>query len=138
MPTPDHTRKERWGELHTLAERNGANILTDAGRAPLQEVMRAAAADPISVSASTATVQASWHGRMVRLAQGCTVTIPADLPLYFSCGWQQQGTGPIEFVEGDGATIQSLGDAVESAGQYAIGGLAVLEVGKATLYGALA
>ena len=94
--------------------------------------------DAIDVEGSSATILPAWHGRFVRFADGCVVTIPPGLPERFSCGWSQDGAEPITFVAGSGVTLQSHGDALESAGQYALGGLGMMEQDIVRLYGALA
>lgn len=116
---------------------NGGARNADVSYSP-NELARLMKADPDYVVETTATIEPSWHGKIKRFAQGCTVTIPAGLPLHFSCGWRQEGEDPVEFVAGEGVTIQSMGDAVESAGQFAIGGLVFFEQDVASLYGALA
>lgn len=138
MPLPNKTIKDRWPGLDSAAERNTARLLTEAGAAPIVEVMRAAMVDAITIETSAATVDETWHGRLVLFTQGCTITIPT-LPVGFSCGWSQESADPITFEAGDGVTIESLQNCVESAGQFGIGGLAAISDGSvARLYGALA
>ena len=136
MPIHDSIQSERWDELDT-AERLNVKVKTDAGEASLQEFGRAFGVDAFRVEGNTATVTVSWHGRLARFASACTVIIPSDLPSTFSCGWSQEGPEPITFEAADGAIIQSLGDVAESAGQYAMGGLAAMGGNAFRLFGAL-
>jgi hypothetical protein len=136
LPIPDNTQNERWAQLDT-AERFDARVKTDAGEASVQEFGRAFGVDAFTVEGSTATILATWHGRLIRFAAACTVTVPVDLPSTFSCGWSQESAGAITFEAADGVTIQSLGDSVESGGQYAIGGIAAMGGEVFRLFGPL-
>lgn len=113
-------------------------VLTE-GRGPISFSKLAAAQGTslFTISSSTITATADWQGQMVRFTGACTVTIPSTLPADFSCGWSQDGADPVTFVAGTGVTIQSLDGNLESAGQFAIGGIAGISASTFRLYGQL-
>lgn len=92
----------------------------------ISRLFRKSRVDLLEIAGSTLTIAARHHGRLLAFAQSCTVTIPAGLPDGFSCGWSQDGVGSLAFVA-DGVSLQSLYDLRESAGQYAIGGIVMMD-----------
>lgn len=89
------------------------------------------------ISAAAIVASKDWQGFWIEFQNGCTVTIPQDLPPDFSCGWSQEGASPVIFVAGAGATLQSQDSALTSAGQYAMGAIAGRGSGVFRLYGSL-
>lgn len=89
------------------------------------------------ITAPAIVAAKDWQGLWIEFSTGCTVTIPSDLPDDFSCGWSQEGSSPVIFAAGAGATIQSLGGALSSGGQYAMGAIAGRGAGVFRLYGSL-
>jgi hypothetical protein len=70
-----------------------------------------------------------------------TVTLPADADAAYALGggteFHQEGTGQIAFVAGSGATLQSYGGLVQTAGQYAVAGIRKTSANTFKLAGAL-
>lgn len=116
-----------------MAER----VMTIRGLRPLEVLARELGPDPTGISSGTITATADWQGKLIRFSAACTVTIPSDLPEGFSCGWSQDGTGVVTFVAGSGETLQSLGNALKSAGQYAVGGITGMGPATHRVYGQL-
>lgn len=113
-------------------------VLTE-GRGPISfsQLSEAQGTSLFTITASAITATPDWQGKMVRFTGACTVTLPSTLPADFSCGWSQDGANAVTFVAGAGATIQSLGGNLSSAGQYSMGGIAGISAGTFRLYGQL-
>ncbi|TCU34145.1 hypothetical protein [Rhizobium azibense] len=113
-------------------------VLTeDRGAVELSSLTAAQGTKLFTIGASSITATRDWQGQLVRFTGECSVTIPADLPDDFSCGWSQDGADPVTFVAGAGATVQSVDGNLVSGGQYAIGGIAGMGAGVVRLYGQL-
>lgn len=79
------------------------------------------------ITDATYTVQASDAGKLLRFINGCTITLPDNLPAGFQCMWVQLGADPLVFT---GSTIRNVTPgATVSAGQYAEGYVRVDEPG---------
>lgn len=69
---------------------------------------------------TTYTLLASDNGRVIKCtnASAITVTVPAGLPVGFSCQVIQGGAGTVTF-SASGTTVNSFGSLLTTAGQYA-------------------
>lgn len=101
------------------------------------ELCRGLGTDTVYHPETSLTLTAKHQGRMIILTSACIVTVPSDLPAGFSCGWAQGGTGAVSFQAGNGVNLRSLDGRLQSAGQYALGGLGRVADGDVWLYGAL-
>lgn len=80
-------------------------------------------ADPAIVTDSGATItlsDATHNGRVLLCthADAVAVTIPAGLAAGFSCMVIQSGAGPLSFVQGSSATVNSYLGLLSIAGQH--------------------
>lgn len=112
-------------------------VLTPNGPRDISWLISQQGAKRRTITATAITATKDWQGMWIEFPNGCTVTIPADLPADFSCGWSQEGASPVVFVAGSGATIQSQDAALTSGGQYAMGAIAARGAGVFRLYGSL-
>ncbi|ATN34113.1 hypothetical protein ACO34A_09875 [Rhizobium sp. ACO-34A] len=115
--------------VDTAAERDDA--VTAA------ELYRSVGTDPVYHPETSLTLTPKHQGRLLVFTSACTITVPADLPRDFSCGWAQAGTGVLTFQAGPGVNLRSFGGALTSSGQYSLGGVAGMPDGDLWLYGAL-
>lgn len=112
-------------------------VATSAGPRDLSELLSQEGSKRRIVSASSIKATKDWQGLWIEFPNGCAVTIPADLPADFSCGWSQEGTDPVVFSAADGVTIQAKGGALKSNGQYSMGAIAGRGASTFRLYGDL-
>jgi hypothetical protein len=94
----------------------------------------------IADNAATAiTLADTDNNRVVRCtaSSAVTVTVPSTLAAGFSCMIIQAGTGRVTFVAGSGATINSFGNLVATAGQHAPASLMRVASGVYNLSGNL-
>jgi len=117
---------------------SATKLLIPGASMDLDEVSRIVAVKTITINAAAIVVPSDWQGLMVRFAQACAVTVPSGLPNDFWCGWSQDSVGAVTFVQGAGATLQSLGGLLVSGGQYAMGGLMAWGANTVRLYGQMA
>lgn len=59
---------------------------------------------PVTITASTYTLQASDSGKTLRCTAACVVTLPASLPSTFVAVLRRAGSGALSWVAGSGAT----------------------------------
>jgi hypothetical protein len=94
----------------------------------------------IADNAATAiTLADSDNNRVVRCtaSSAVTITVPSTLEAGFSCMVIQAGTGRVTFVAGSGATINSFGNLLATAGQHAPASLMRVASGVYNLSGNL-
>jgi hypothetical protein len=72
-------------------------------------------------SSNTITLTTLNNNRIIRCtaSSAVTITVPSSLPAGFSCMVIQGGTGQITFQAGAGATLNSFGSLLRTAGQHA-------------------
>lgn len=95
------------------------------------------------VDTTTYTLVPDDDGTLIKFTNvaGCTVTVPADLPVEFSASVSQWAAGAVIFSAGAGVTIRTPASATPPATvseQYAIAGIAIVAVAEALAYGSLA
>jgi hypothetical protein len=94
----------------------------------------------IADNAATAiTLADTDNNRVVRCtaSSAVTITVPSTLAAGFSCMVIQAGTGRVTFVAGSGATINSFGNLLATAGQHAPASLMRVASGVYNLSGNL-
>jgi hypothetical protein len=94
----------------------------------------------IADNANTAiTLSDADNNRVVRCtaSSAVTVTVPSTLAAGFSCMVIQAGTGQVTFVAGSGATLNSFGNLLKTAGQHAPASLMRVGAGVYNLSGNL-
>lgn len=116
---------------------DATKVITPDGTASFSDLYSAQGTKRFVISGSAITATKDWQGSLVQFTGECTVTIPANLPSDFSCGWSQDGEDPVTFAAGAGATVQSVDGNLVSGGQYALGGIAGMGAGIYRLYGQL-
>lgn len=91
---------------------------------------------------TTYTISSTDTGKVLIFTNGSavTVTIPQTLVVGFNCRWEQRGAGKVSFngTAVTAATLNNRQSHVASAGQYAVGGIAIYTAGTpavATLFG---
>jgi hypothetical protein len=90
-------------------------------------------------SATAITLADTDNNRVIRCtaSSAVTLTVPSTLAAGFSCMIIQAGTGRVTFVAGSGATINSFGNLVATAGQHAPASLMRVASGVYNLSGNL-
>ena len=90
-------------------------------------------------SATAITLADTDNNRVVRCtaSSAVTITVPSTLAAGFSCMIIQAGTGRVTFVAGSGATINSFGNLLATAGQHAPASLMRVASGVYNLSGNL-
>jgi hypothetical protein len=90
-------------------------------------------------SATAITLADTDNNRVIRCtaSSAVTITVPSTLAAGFSCMVIQAGTGRVTFVAGSGATINSFGNLLATAGQHAPASLMRLASGVYNLSGNL-
>lgn len=101
---------------------------------PVADLARKLGSEPVFHPEATLTLTGKHQGKLVVLTSACTITVPSDLDINFSCGWAQYGTGVVTFT---GSSIVSKNSANKSDGQYSLGGIAAMPDGNVWLYGEL-
>ncbi|WP_296435590.1 MULTISPECIES: hypothetical protein [unclassified Rhizobium] len=101
------------------------------------EFARSTVADPEWIPAATLTLTRKHQGRALIFSGPCVVTVPSGLPEGFSCGLMQAGAGVVTLAPGAGVTLNSMGGALTTAGQWAIVGLSALAPEMYIAYGSL-
>jgi hypothetical protein len=94
----------------------------------------------IADNAATAiTLADSDNNRVIRCtaSSAVTLTVPSTLAAGFSCMIIQAGTGRVTFQAGSGATINSFGNLIATAGQHAPASLMRVASGVYNLSGNL-
>ena len=76
----------------------------------------------VTESGTTRTLANSDNGKVIYATSGSavTITVPSTLPVGFSCTVIQGGAGAVTFSAGAGATANSYGSFLTTAGQYAV------------------
>ena len=107
----------------------------------------AASTPPLSFNAQTGTTYTlvlDDRGKIITLsnASAITLTVPPAASVAFPVGAEiaimQTGAGAVTVAPGSGVTINSLGSAVDLAGQYAVATLVQTATNTWTLFGGLA
>jgi hypothetical protein len=90
-------------------------------------------------AATSITLADTDNNRVVRCtaSSAVTVTVPSTLAAGFSCMIIQAGTGQVTFAQGSGATINSFGNLLRTAGQHAPASLMRVGAGVYNLSGNL-
>jgi hypothetical protein len=90
-------------------------------------------------SATSITLADTDNNRVIRCtaSSAVTLTVPSTLAAGFSCMVIQAGTGRVTFVAGSGATINSFGNLLATAGQHAPASLMRVASGVYNLSGNL-
>jgi hypothetical protein len=90
-------------------------------------------------SATAITLADTDNNRVIRCtaSSAVTITVPSTLAAGFSCMIIQSGTGRVTFQAGSGATINSFGNLLATAGQHAPASLMRLASGVYNLSGNL-
>jgi hypothetical protein len=90
-------------------------------------------------SATAITLADTDNNRVVRCtaSSAVTITVPSTLAAGFSCMIIQAGTGQVTFAQGSGATINSFGNLLRTAGQHAPASLMRVASGVYNLSGNL-
>jgi hypothetical protein len=90
-------------------------------------------------AATSITLADSDNNRVVRCtsSSAVTITVPSTLAAGFSCMIIQAGTGRVTFVAGSGATLNSFGNLLATAGQHAPASLMRVGAGTYNLSGNL-
>jgi hypothetical protein len=90
-------------------------------------------------AATSITLADSDNNRVIRCtaSSAVTVTVPSTLAAGFSCMIIQAGTGRVTFVAGSGATLNSFGNLLSTAGQHAPASLMRVASGVYNLSGNL-
>lgn len=112
-------------------------VVTPSGPRNFSELLSQEGSKRRVISATSIKATKDWQGLWIEFPNGCAVTIPADLPADFSCGWSQEGAQPVVFSAENGVTIQSKGGALKSNGQYSMGAIAGRGTATFRLYGDL-
>lgn len=79
-----------------------------------------------TISTGTYTITDDDGSKLLRFTAGCSVTIPAGLPVGFVLSWTQDGVDPISFSVPGLVTLQSIDGLNTSGGLYAMGGIIVM------------
>ncbi len=102
----------------------------DAGEMPASAIAQAAAVGAGEISESTGTAYSAVAAdfgatREFNNASVITLTIPADLDVATNTVFEihQTGAGAVTIAGASGVTVQSRGEALTTAGQYAIAGI---------------
>ncbi|MBU6170602.1 MAG: hypothetical protein KGQ87_03795 [Verrucomicrobia bacterium] len=104
---------------------NLGKVKGDAGPQGIQGVVGPPGPQPsltINDNANTAiTLADSMNNTVVRCTSSTavTITVPSTLAAGFSCMVIQAGTGRVTFAAGSGATLNSFGNLLSTAGQHA-------------------
>ena len=90
-------------------------------------------------AATSITLANTDNNRVVRCtaSSAVTITVPSTLATGFSCMVIQAGTGQVTFAQGSGATINSFGNLLRTAGQHAPASLMCVASGVYNLSGNL-
>jgi hypothetical protein len=90
-------------------------------------------------SATAITLANTDNNRVIRCtsSSAVTITVPSTLAAGFSCMVIQSGTGRVTFQAGSGATINSFGNLLATAGQHAPASLMRVASGVYNLSGNL-
>lgn len=87
-------------------------------------------APSLIVSTGTVTLSSALHNGKTLVftnAAGCTVTVPQDLPLDFSCVIVQRAAGQVFMQAGGAATVINRQAYTKTAAQWAVGSITVVE-----------
>jgi len=104
----------------------------------LDDFFRSVGANLEAIPAGPLTLSPKHQGKGLLFQGVSTVTVPANLPEGFSCGYIQAGAGQLTFQAGAGATLNSFGGLLKTGGQWTTGGITSLSPGTFLLYGLLA
>lgn len=90
-------------------------------------------------SATSITLADADNNKIIRCtaATAVTITVPSTLAAGFSCMVIQAGTGQVTFAQGSGATLNSYGNLLKTAGQHAPASLMRVGAGIYNLSGNL-
>lgn len=103
----------------------------------LTDIARNQLADAEWVPAGPLLLSPKHQGRCLVFSGASVVTVPANLPEGFSCGFVQAGSGEVSFIAGSGATVNSYANQTKLAGPWAVGAVSSFAPATFLLYGHL-